>query len=67
MSKIIDKVAAIIHYVDGRKDEGFLPCPARHSGQCPAEFITLTKEGGIEVFINLSHVISIEQAISYRA
>lgn len=66
MAKVIDRVAAIVHYVDGRTEEGYFCFPCRPGGQNQLQFATLWKEDGAETFINLDHVISIEQSILYR-
>ncbi|MCK6836239.1 hypothetical protein L8S32_05120 [Enterobacter asburiae] len=66
MPKVIDKVAAIVHYVDGRTEEGYFNYPIQHGGQYQPQFVTLWKRDGLETFINLSHVISIDQSITYR-
>ncbi|CAH3643553.1 TPA: hypothetical protein ACNVTV_005062 [Citrobacter freundii] len=65
MPKVIDKVAAIVHYVDGRTEEGYFSSPLQ-GGQYQSQFVTLRKEDGVETFINLSHVINIEQSTIYR-
>lgn len=64
MGKVIDKVAAIVHYVDGRTDDGYLNYPVQPGDQ--SQFATLWKEDDTEIFINLSHVINIEQKIIFR-
>ncbi|WP_159124713.1 hypothetical protein [Enterobacter roggenkampii] len=66
MPKLIDKVAAIVRYVDGRTEEGYFNFPCQPGGQHQRQFATLWKEDGAETFINLYHVISIEQSILYR-
>lgn len=66
MPKVIDKVAAIVRYVDGRAEEGYFNFPCQPGGQHQRQFATLWKEDGIETFMNLDHVISIEQSIIYR-
>lgn len=66
MPKLIDKVAAIVHYVDGRTEEGYFCIPCQPAGQNQRQFATLWKEDGTETFINLYHVISIDQSILYR-
>lgn len=66
MPKVIDKVAAIVHYVDGRTEEGYFNHPCQQGGQYQSQFTTLWKEDGLETFINLDHVINIEQSIIYR-
>lgn len=63
MVKIIDKVAAVVHYVDGRTDDGYFQMPIRVGGQYPQQFTTLRKDDDVEVLVNLSHVINIEQKI----
>ena len=65
MAKIIEKVAAVVHYVDGRTEEGYFRLPVRATGY-PGEFATLMKEDDVHVFINLSHVINIDQKIIFR-
>ncbi|MBC2610793.1 MULTISPECIES: hypothetical protein [Citrobacter] len=66
MPKVIDKVAAIVHYVDGRTEEGYFNHPCQPGGQYQSQFTTLWKDEGLETFINLAHVINIEQSIIYR-
>lgn len=66
MPKLIEKVAAIVHYVDGRTDEGYFTYPVQPGGQYQSQFATLWKEDGVEIFINLSHVISIDQKTIFR-
>lgn len=66
MPKVIDKVAAIVHYVDGRTEEGYFNHPCQPEGQYQSQFTTLWKGEGLETFINLAHVINIEQSIIYR-
>lgn len=64
--KIVDKILAVIHYVDGRTDEGFLRSPVETTGQYPQTSATLMKDGDVMVFVNLSHVINIEQKFIYK-
>lgn len=66
MPMVIDKVAAVFHYIDGRTEEGYLPIPLSRRGQFEVGHVTLSKEGDVEVFINMAHVISVEQKILYR-
>ncbi len=66
MPKLIDKVAAIVHYVDGRTEEGYFNSPCRPGGQYQSQFTTLWKEDGVEILINLAHVINIKQSVIYR-
>ena len=66
MPRVIDKIAAIVHYVDGRKDEGYFAFPVRTGGQCPQQYTTLRKDDEIDVLVNLSHVISIEQKTIFK-
>lgn len=66
MMKIIEKVAAIVHYVDGRTDEGFFGFPVAFSGPHRNQFPTLIKEDGVETLVNLNHVISIDQSIIFK-
>lgn len=66
MPKVIDRVAVIFHYVDGRTEEGYLPCPLSRHGQYEMNHVILSKEDDVEVFINMTHVINAEQKILYR-
>ncbi len=66
MPIVIEKVAAVVRYIDSRVDEGYIPLPLRCSGQSRPQSITLTREDGIEIYINLDHVVSIEQATITR-
>lgn len=66
MAYIIEKVAVIVHYIDGKTDEGFIHSPIRPYGQIKQEFFTLTMAENVEVLVNLSHVIRVEQSIIYR-
>ena len=66
MAKVIDKVAVLVHYVDGESDVGFARLPVSVTGQQPSEYFTVTREDGIEVLINLRHVIRLEQNIIYK-
>ena len=66
MAKIIDKVAAVVHYVDGRTDDGYFELPVRVGGQYPQHYATLMKGDEVEVLVNLFHAISIEQKIIFK-
>ncbi|WP_313449647.1 hypothetical protein [Atlantibacter hermannii] len=66
MAKVIDKVAVLAHYVDGESDVGFTRLPVSVTGQQPSEYFTIIREDGIEVLINLRHVIRLEQNIIYK-
>lgn len=47
-------------------EEGYFTHPCQPGGQYQPQFATLWKEDGLESFINLAHVINIEQSILYR-
>lgn len=66
MAKIIDKVAAVVYYVDGRTDDGYFQMPITVGGQYPQQYANLIKGDEVEILVNLSHVISIEQKIIFR-
>jgi len=66
MPKIIDKVACIVHYIDGRSDEGFTRLPLSYRGQADTEYFSLSREDGTEVLVNLKHTIRVEQSIIHK-
>lgn len=66
MAKTIEKVALLVHYIDGSSDIGFSSFPVSVTGQQPSEYFTLWREDGIEVLVNLRHVIRLEQSIIYK-
>ena len=66
MAKVIERVVAVVNYVDGRTDDGYFTYPIQPGGQYQSQFATLWKEDGVEIFINLSHVINIDQKIIFR-
>ncbi|WP_268989576.1 hypothetical protein [Enterobacter asburiae] len=43
MAKVIDKVAVLVHYVDGESDVGFARLPVSVTGQQPSEYFTVTR------------------------
>lgn len=66
MPRVIEKVAVIVHYVDGKSDEGFIPFPLVSGGQVPIKFFTLSRIDDTEVLVNLIHTIRVEQSIIFK-
>ncbi|KAA1280230.1 hypothetical protein DXF85_02830 [Citrobacter pasteurii] len=63
MPRVIEKVAVIVHYTDGKSDEGFIPLPLASGGQAKVEFFMLNRVDDTSVLVNLLHVIRVEQSI----
>lgn len=66
MARVIDRVACIVHYIDGRSDEGFIRLPLSYRGQEHTEYFSLNRVDGTEVLVNLKHTIRVEQSIIHK-